>query len=765
MKTLFETIQKLAEQSPRKIALIGDRYHEADDKIVNGKTNEQINYHQLWSEIIATKHALLALDVKCIALRAENSIDWAIIDLACLLAKIAIVPVPLFFTQQQVTHILSSANIDLLIGDWPEHHQQQQSMLSGMPVIVVTPQSIETSPLNETILNKTAKITFTSGSTGQPKGVCLSQLHLQQVTQTLADTLSESTLPSRHLVLLPLSTLLENITGLYVPLLLGVTCIIKEGKSVGLIGSSQFDIALFMQALKQFHPQSLVLTPALLMALIHISVINPELIKALRFVAVGGARVASALIKKARSQGIPVYEGYGLSECGSVVSLNSPHSNKIGSCGKVLAHCTVSIAPDGEILVSGANMLGYLGQPLTEKSIHTGDLGYLDKDDFLHINGRKKNVVITPFGRNISPEWIESEAQAYPELQKIVVLGDKNDQLTAFIANAEIPQSDLIKTVQIFNQQNPDYASIKKIIVCNDFVTYLNLLTSNGRPRRSEFNALLNKTEQLSKENQLSPQVTNELTIIDIRHADNNLQSCNLKEKAMNQPTPFFEKLKSATLDAQQTMYQAPIFAACQQKQISLPLYTSFLTQAYHHVKHTVPLLMACGGRLPEHYEWLRSALGEYIEEEKGHHEWILNDINACGENAELVRNNQQQGKVCEAIELMVAYLYHQIDRRNPMAFFGMVWVLEGTSVSVGGNIASLVQETLGLPDSAMSYLTSHSTLDQEHIKLFESLMNNITDIDDQQAVIEGANMVFNLYGQMLAQLTISAPIHNMQVA
>ncbi len=218
--------------------------------------------------------------------------------------------------------------------------------------------------------------------------------------------------------------------------------------------------------------------------------------------------------------------------------------------------------------------------------------------------------------------------------------------------------------------------------------------------------------------------------------------------------TAFFETLQKQTQQAQQQMLQAPIFAACARGEIDKDTYVAFLIQAFHHVKHTVPLLMACGGRLPEKYEWLRQAIGEYIEEEKGHHEWILNDIRACGANADLVRANLGQGKAGSAIELMVAYLYHQIDRRNSIAFFGMVWVLEGTSVGVGGQVAKLVQQTLNLPDSAMSYLTSHSELDQDHIQLFEKLMNQITDERDQAAIIDSANMVFHLYGQMLHDLT-----------
>ncbi|WP_407333641.1 TenA family transcriptional regulator [Enterovibrio sp. 27052020O] len=224
--------------------------------------------------------------------------------------------------------------------------------------------------------------------------------------------------------------------------------------------------------------------------------------------------------------------------------------------------------------------------------------------------------------------------------------------------------------------------------------------------------------------------------------------------------TPFFNTLEQQTLAARNAMLSAPIFEACRAGNVDLNTYTAFLVQAFHHVKHTVPLLMACGSRLPESDEWLRQAIGEYIEEEKGHHEWILNDLNRCGFDAELARYNQAEGAVGLPIEMMVAYLYHQIDRRNPMAFFGMVWVLEGTSVSVGGDMAALVKHGLGLPDAAMSYLTSHSTLDVEHIGFFETLMNQVTNPDDQAAIIDGANRVFALYGQMLCELPLKQQSH-----
>lgn len=220
--------------------------------------------------------------------------------------------------------------------------------------------------------------------------------------------------------------------------------------------------------------------------------------------------------------------------------------------------------------------------------------------------------------------------------------------------------------------------------------------------------------------------------------------------------TTFFETLKTETTDARNHMLSAPIFTVCQKGEIDLATYVSFLTQAYHHVKHTVPLLMACGGKLGGEYEWVRKALAEYIEEEYGHQEWILNDIRRCGADAELVRHSTGIGAVGEPIELMISYLYHQIDRVNPMGFFGMVWVLEGTSVGIGAQMAQCIKSTLHLEDKALSYLLSHSTLDQGHIQFFESLMNQVTKEEDKQAIIHSANRVYSLYGQMLRNLTQS---------
>jgi pyrroloquinoline quinone (PQQ) biosynthesis protein C len=211
----------------------------------------------------------------------------------------------------------------------------------------------------------------------------------------------------------------------------------------------------------------------------------------------------------------------------------------------------------------------------------------------------------------------------------------------------------------------------------------------------------------------------------------------------------FYERLRSETEDERNFLLSSPIIGRCLTGDITLDDYVEFLSQAYQHVKHTVPLLMAAGAKFPAEKEWLREAVAEYIEEELGHQEWILNDIAACGHDKEAVRHS----KPAAATELMVAYAYDTIERVNPVGFFGMVLVLEGTSVTTADSAASAIKAALGLPDRAFSYLRSHGALDQDHIRFFEDLMNRISDEVDQEQIIHSAKMFFRLYAEIFRTL------------
>ncbi len=218
----------------------------------------------------------------------------------------------------------------------------------------------------------------------------------------------------------------------------------------------------------------------------------------------------------------------------------------------------------------------------------------------------------------------------------------------------------------------------------------------------------------------------------------------------------FYQTLLNETEAERQALMSLPLIVQGAQGNISLNTYKAFLTQAYHHVKHTTPLLMACGGRLSGEYEWLRTAIGEYIEEEMGHQEWVLNDIEASGGDKEAVRNSATEADAaCHATEVMVAYAYDMIYRVNPLGFFGMVLVLEGTSTAVATQAGEKIMQALNLPKKAFSYLFSHGSLDISHVSFYESLMNQVTMPEDQQMIIHAAKRFYRLYGDIFQHVAL----------
>lgn len=214
----------------------------------------------------------------------------------------------------------------------------------------------------------------------------------------------------------------------------------------------------------------------------------------------------------------------------------------------------------------------------------------------------------------------------------------------------------------------------------------------------------------------------------------------------------FHDTLQEATREESKRLLNHPFVQAAQHGDLSMESYLAFLAQAYHHVKHTAPIFMAAGARLPQSAGKERRALAEYIEEEIGHDEWILNDIRACGGDAEAVRHGQPNW----GCELMVSFVYDTVNRHEPMGAFGMVHVLEGTSIQAATPAAEAIREGLGLGPEAVTYLSSHGSLDIEHYEFFIGLMNEVTDAAIQDAIIHSARMCFRLYTAMFDELPLS---------
>ncbi|HVI55997.1 MAG TPA: AMP-binding protein [Luteibacter sp.] len=399
-----------------------------------------------------------------VAVMMDNGMSWAVVDLTIAASGAVSIPVPAFFSDEQIEHLLNDAAPDLLITDRPErgvglsrvlHHETIAIGNDDIHLYTLQPGSRRTLP------SDTGKITYTSGTTQQPKGVCITRAAIDEVADALADAVAAS-VDDRSLTVLPLSTLLANIGGLYVPIIRGATAMLPALAQCGFTGSSAVDPMTFIGAFHRFSPSATILVPQLLKLVVECAQAGAPLPSTLRFVAVGGAPCSAPLIGRARSFGIPVYEGYGLSEATSVVSMNRPGCERAGSVGMPLPHARVRIADDGEIIVSGALFGGYLGlyDPQPE-AWHTGDTGWLDADGFLYVTGRKKTAFATAFGRNVSPEWVESELVATRAIQQAAVFGEGRPFNVAVVVPMPGASPDQIDAaIDATNARLPDYARV-----------------------------------------------------------------------------------------------------------------------------------------------------------------------------------------------------------------------------------------------------------------------------------------------------------------
>lgn len=438
-----------------------------------------LTFQQLLNNVEETTSWLLDQDAQSVALYAQNSIDWVIVDLACQSLGILLTPIPLFFSTEQFNQVIESVKPDLILSD-------EKVPLAIMPVR--TSLDLKGYRLaNRSVINVptgTTKVTYTSGSTGSPKGVCLSEDNQWKVAQSLVDVIGIE--KPKHLCLLPLPTLLENIAGLYAPLIAKGTIIIASDKARGFCGSQLVAPEQLIQCISDNQPNTLILVPELLHVLIGFCSKGWQPPKSLMFVAVGGSKVSQTMIVQARALGIPVCQGYGLSECASVVSLSTLQHDPI-HCGKILPHLTVETV-NGEIVVTGNTFLGYLEQPDSwgNKAVRTGDIGTV-VNDCLTIDGRTKNTLINSLGRNISPEWVESELMATGSFMQAVVIGDAKPFCSALLVpiSSEMSFAEIHAVVHKVNSSLPDYAQIKApILLTSPMTIEQGLYTQNMRPKR-----------------------------------------------------------------------------------------------------------------------------------------------------------------------------------------------------------------------------------------------------------------------------------------
>jgi long-subunit acyl-CoA synthetase (AMP-forming) len=478
MSRIIDALQRHAIEDPAKVALQGE--------------DGTLAYGELPATIDDLADRLRAGRPRAIALLADNGTAWALADLAAHAAGIPAIPLPLFFSAAQILHVLRTAGIDQVLTDQPARLLAALQQ-PGLPVepfcgelqrVRLPDAAASAAPLPAA----TQKVTFTSGTTGEPKGVCLGLDAMETVAESLG-VASAATRDDRHLCLLPLATLLENIGGLYTPLLTGATVCLPRLATVGLSGSSGLDVARLVGVLGDWRASTAIMVPQMLQAVVAAAQAGATLPRTLRYLAVGGAPVSARLLDNARALGLPVHEGYGLSECASVVAVSRPGASRSGSVGRPLPHVQMDFADDGELLVRGIPWHGYLGEddhPQAPDFIATGDLGYLDADGFLFLTGRKKNMFITSYGRNVAPEWVEGELVAHPGIAQAAIFGEARPFNCAVIVPHPGTPLDVIEAaLDTANHRLPDYARVRAWIPATEPFTPGNgMSTPNGRLRR-----------------------------------------------------------------------------------------------------------------------------------------------------------------------------------------------------------------------------------------------------------------------------------------
>ncbi|AXB76563.1 AMP-binding protein [Novosphingobium sp. P6W] len=615
-------------------------------------------------------------------LRLDHGVEEAVMELALLEADIPVLSLPTFFTDEQVFHASSACGAT---GVSPGAPQPAPSLL----------------PLG------TARVTFTSGSTGTPKGVCLSAGHMLGVARAVVDTLGAAH-AGRHCALLPPGILLETVAGFFATMLAGGTYVCPPQSKVGLANPFRPDFQTMARNLSAWRITSLILVPEYLTGLVTALEQTGLRLPELTVVAVGGARVPVELLARARALGLPMRQGYGLTECASVFSLERHDEDAPGSVGRLLGHIRASIAPDGEIMLEGEMFLGTIGVPRAPGPLATGDIGRIDRAGRLWVEGRKSAMIVSSFGRNVAPEWVEAALLAQPAIAQALVHGDGLPTPEALLVPAGA-HADLAAAVDAVNRTLPAYARVAAWREVSPFTPANGHLTGNGRLRRNAIAA----------------------TWLDGAPA-------------------FFDELEAATLRHRIGFLAIPQVRAGLAGTISRHAYVDYLGQAYHHVRHTVPLMRSARARLLSRPE-LVAALDGYIEEETGHEEWILADIAAAGGDADAVRISTPY----QTTQTMVDHAYHRIETGNAASFFGMVYVLESVSVALAQRGASAVAANLGLPPEAFTYLTSHGALDQEHMTFFAQLVNGLSGPQDHQAITEMACEMFALFGGVFASISL----------
>ena len=465
-----------------------DFYLTEDGTAQDTTRGNHYTYGEMYVEIVRVADYLEQLGLQKgdhIAICGANSAHWVIAYLA--IAKMQGIPVTVMHSlmPEQIAALVHFSDAKALFMDediWAE--LQDQSMPQVQTIVSLADWSCLQSTTHRLItdpspthhrdisfphyeLDALAMICFTSGSTDEARGVMLTYGNISNNAQNITNGYPDDEI-THFLSILPMSHIYGFMTEIIAQL--------QKGEHVFVL-TSLLTIDNLYQSIKILHPYALRLIPALVLGLVRVHQDSISLLhENCKQIYIGGASFDRELEKKLLAANVPISIGYGMTETGPMISYSTCDTYKYGTCGKIVEGMTARIAPNGEILVKGENvMLGYYKNPeATAQKIdadgwlHTGDRGYLDEDGYLYVEGRlEQDMIVLPNGENIHPDNIESKINALPEVAESIVIAREGKLVAIVVVSGEL-SADSRKALRLsilrsVNAQLPMYAQLYDI--------------------------------------------------------------------------------------------------------------------------------------------------------------------------------------------------------------------------------------------------------------------------------------------------------------
>lgn len=458
--TLVELLRQRVTDSPHLPALVAPQ---------NGQFSS-LAWSELSAQVDQLAAALLAVGVQPgdrVVQISENRVQWIVTDLAIhavggihVAVHAALSGPQMAFqildTEPRLVLVSGSAQIaalDAVDTDWPpglrwfsyDPPPGVPSRLPFRPLEELLAAGAHVSPHSLAAASASvgpdslATILYSSGTTGEPKGVMLT--HGNLTTNALACVAAHQTEPADlRLCWLPLSHIFARTADLYAWIARGSRMALAESREKIIANCGQLRPAL-INGVPYFYDKVYRYAASQNWDPDTARCRLPELFGGrLRMACSGGAPLSDSVWDYFNRAGVPLFQGYGLTETSPVITTCIPAANRVGSVGQPVEGVEVRIAPDGEILTRGPHVMrGYWKRPddtadvLVDGWLCTGDLGRLDSDGFLYITGRKKEIIVTAGGKNIAPNYLERLLTEDPLIQQALIVGDRRNFLAALI--------------------------------------------------------------------------------------------------------------------------------------------------------------------------------------------------------------------------------------------------------------------------------------------------------------------------------------------